>query len=60
MSKIQLMKHGGFLPFLILFLSSLGLGAATGILPWSSKNILDKISGRGIRQSFEGFGCKNM
>lgn len=57
-SKTQLQKNGGFLPFLIPILTSLGLGAASGLGAWGTKKVLDKVSGKGIRQPFEGSGCK--
>ncbi|GIY58367.1 hypothetical protein CDAR_295131 [Caerostris darwini] len=41
---------GGFLPFLIPILTSLGLGAATGVGAWGAKKALDKISGSGCNK----------
>ncbi|GFT84274.1 uncharacterized protein TNCV_1150651 [Trichonephila clavipes] len=45
-SKTHLNKNGGFLPFLIPILTSLGLGAAG----WGTKKVLDKITGSGARE----------
>lgn len=55
-SKTQLDKNGGFLPFLIPILTSLGLGAASGAAGWGTKKILDKISGSGVFQPWENKG----
>ncbi|GFR17226.1 uncharacterized protein TNCT_317981 [Trichonephila clavata] len=49
-SKTQLNKNGGFLPFLIPILTSLGLGAASGAAGWGAKKILDNITGSGARE----------
>jgi len=55
-SKTQLKKNGGFLPFLIPILTSLGLGAASGLGAWGSKKVLDKISGSGFKKKARGKG----
>ena len=53
-SKTQLKKIGGFLPFLAPFIpaliagaKALALGAASGAAGWGAKKALDKISGSG-------------
>ncbi|GFU20151.1 uncharacterized protein TNCV_2557411 [Trichonephila clavipes] len=57
-SKTQLKKTGGFLPFLAPFLpaliagaKALALGAASGAAGWGAKKALDKISGSGCKKS---------
>ncbi|GFX21312.1 uncharacterized protein TNCV_2252591 [Trichonephila clavipes] len=56
-SKTQLKKTGGFLPFLAPFLpaliagaKALALGAASGAAGWGAKKALDKISGSGYKK----------
>ncbi|GFX52529.1 uncharacterized protein TNCV_4325451 [Trichonephila clavipes] len=56
-SKTQLKKTGGFLPFLAPFLpaliagaKALALGAASGAAGWGAKKALDKISGSGCKK----------
>lgn len=53
-SKTQLKKTGGFLPFLAPFIpaliagaKALALGAASGAAGWGAKKALDKMSGSG-------------
>ena len=46
-SKTQLKKNGGILPFLIPLLAALGTGVASGAAGWGTKKILDKIAGTG-------------
>ena len=52
-NKTQLKKNGGFLPFLISLWTLLGLVPATGVSSWTSKIVLDKITGEWIRHPFE-------
>lgn len=49
-SKSELKKFGGFLPFLLPLLTSLALGTASGAAGWGTKKILDKISGSGCEK----------
>ena len=55
-SKTQLKKTGGFLPFLIPALiagaKALALGAASGAAGWGVKKALDKVSGSGKKKPF--------
>ena len=46
-SKNQLIKNGGFLPFLLPLLAALGTGVASGAAGWGTKKILDKVAGSG-------------
>ena len=54
-SRTQLKKTGGFLPFLIPALiagaKALALGAASGAAGWGVKKALDKVSGSGKKKS---------
>lgn len=51
LSKTQLKKNGGFLPFLIPILASLATGALSGTAAWGAKKALDKISGSGFKKN---------
>ncbi|GBN77988.1 hypothetical protein AVEN_7240-1 [Araneus ventricosus] len=62
-SKTQLKKTGGFLPFLAPFIpaliagaKALALGAASGAAGWGAKKALDKISGSGCEKKPLGKG----
>ena len=46
-SKTQLKKNGGFLPFLMPLLAALDTGVASGAAGWGTKKLLDKIAGGG-------------
>lgn len=48
-SKTQLEKNGGFLPFLIPILTTLATGALSGAAGWGAKKIMDKVSGSGCK-----------
>lgn len=54
-SKTQLKKTGGFLPFLIPALiagaKALALGAASGAAGYATKKVLDKVSGSGKKKA---------
>lgn len=56
LSKTQLEKTGGFLPFLIPLLTSLGLGAVGSLGSFGTKKILEKISGSGLKKKPRGKG----
>lgn len=58
LSKTQLAKNGGFLPFLFPLLAALGTGVASGAAGWGTKKVLDKIAGQGVIQNWEGQGLK--
>lgn len=49
-SKTSLKKNGGFLPFIIPILTSLGLGAVSGVGAYGAKKALDKITGSGCKK----------
>lgn len=67
-SKTQLKKKGGFLPFLAPLLpailagtKALATGAATALGAYGTKKAIEKLSGKGIYHPFEtkkGLGCK--
>lgn len=46
-SKTQLKKLGGFLPFLLPILAALGTGTLSGVAGWGAKKVLDKVAGSG-------------
>lgn len=47
-SKSQLKKNGGFLPFLAPILATIATGALSGAAGWGTKKILDKTTGGSI------------
>ncbi|GBN48632.1 hypothetical protein AVEN_140030-1 [Araneus ventricosus] len=55
--KEQPKLFGGFLPFLIPILTSLGLGTASGAAGWLTKKALDKMTGSG-KPKPKGFHLK--
>ncbi|KAF8769811.1 hypothetical protein HNY73_017420 [Argiope bruennichi] len=62
-SKTQLKKTGGFLPFLAPFIpaliagaKALALGAASGAAGWGAKKALEKMSGSGCKKKPHGKG----
>lgn len=54
LSKTQLKKNGGFLPFLAPILATIATGALSGAAGWGTKKILDKATGSGVLQNWEG------
>lgn len=49
-SKTQLKKNGGFLPFLLPILAALGTGALSGTAAWGANKILNKVTGAGCKK----------
>lgn len=55
-SKTQLKKNAGFLPFLIPALGALATGALSGTAGYGVKKLLDKITGSGAKKKRHGKG----
>jgi hypothetical protein len=51
LSKTQLEKTGGFLPFLAPLLGLLATGAATGAASWGTQKLLNKATGSGCDET---------
>ena len=50
----NMIKSGGFLPFLIPAIAALATGALSGAAGWGTKKILDKVTGGAIKRKKRG------
>ena len=51
----DMIKSGGFFPFLIPALAALATGALSGAAGFGAKKILDKVTGSGLKKRGKGF-----